>query len=107
SLDDAPRALVLCPARRLLGSAGQREQGTCVSHRNPSARNFGTDFLRKPEQPQCVRHRRSILADGRRDGVLRKLEVLRQPSVSERFVDWIQVLTLKILDERHLEKRSL
>ena len=69
----------------------------------PDATSLRTS-TRQAQQPDVVGDRRAILADGRRNRLLRHRELLGQPSVGLRFFDGVEVLALDILDERDLEQ---
>ena len=78
-----------------------------MSHGDATAGYFRADLLRQAKQPHDIRDRRSIFADRRGDCFLRQVEFFGQPTISERFIDRVQVFTLEVFDERHLEQRTL
>ena len=77
-----------------------------MAHRQPARRDLSADLLGKLEKSKDVGDRRAILADRRRDGLLRQLKLVGEAPIGQRLVDRIQVLALDVLDERHLEERT-
>ena len=53
----------------------------------------------KLEQPQSVRHRRPASADLFRDLLLGHSKAIAHDLVGSRLFDWIQILTLQVLDQ--------
>src|SRR5690606_35487564 len=57
------------------------------------------------EQAHGVGDRRAALADLRRDGLRREVELVAEPLEGARRLDGVQILPLEVLDERSLEGR--
>ena len=76
-------------ARRLTlgGCIGQREERSRVSHRQRTGREVAADFVRQAQQTQVIRDRRSILANRRRNLVLRETELVNETLICKRLVD--------------------
>ena len=83
---------------------GQRQQRASVPGRQSPGCKIAANFLRQSEQAHEVRDRTAILADCCRDLILRQREVFSETLIRERFIDRVQVLALKILDQSELEQ---
>ena len=86
---------------------GNAEQRTRVAHRQRARREVGAHFLGQPQQPDVIGDRRSILADGVGDLLLREVEIVHEPAIGVRFLDRIQVFALDVLDERDRQQPGL
>ena len=82
----------------LLGSVGERQQRACVAHRQARRRHFGPHLVGQLQQPQHVRDRRAVLADGVGDVFLRQMELVGETPVGERLVDRIEIFALDVFD---------
>ena len=69
--------------------------------------HVGAHVFRQFQEPQKIRDRRAVFADGGRDLVLRETEFIGQAPIRLRFVDRVEILALDVFDERHLEQRPL
>src|SRR5215510_5678723 len=54
-----------------------------------------------------IRDRRAVLPHCGSDVLLLQLELFGQPSVCERFFDWIEIFSLNVLDQCHFQERAL
>src|SRR5262249_2849262 len=85
----------------------KRQQRARVAHRKHSRRHLRTNFVRQFQEPEMVGDRRTVLPYRRRDVFLRQVKLLGKASIGQRLLDGIEVFTLDVLDERHLEQRPL
>ena len=104
SRTDSPRAIDVAGEVALILLLLERQQRARVAHGEPSRGHLVLHVLRQLEQPEQVRHRRPVLADRRRDFLLRQVELVRQPFEPEGFLDRVEVFALDVLDERPLEQ---
>src|SRR5207253_4097002 len=83
---------------------GNREQRPGVSHAELAGHDGLLDGVREAQEAQRVRDRRPLLADARREFLLRQPVLLDQALVRLRLLDRVEVLALDVLDQRDLER---
>ncbi len=88
----------------LVGPVGGAEQGAGVAGGQVAVGHHLLDGGRQLEQAQRVAHRRSALADPRRDLVVGEVEVLDQLLVGGRLLERVEVLAMDVLDQGVLER---
>jgi hypothetical protein len=74
-----------------------------LAHREIAALDHLAHRRRQLEQTQRIGHGGAVLADALGQVLLREAVLVEQSLVRLRFLDWIQVLALQVLDERQCE----
>ena len=75
-----------------------------MSRRERARREIGSDLFRQLQQSHEVGDRAAVFSNGRGDLFLRQREIVGEPLIRQRFIDRIEAFSLKVLDERELEK---
>ena len=88
----------------LKGAIGCREESPCMTHREPALVHQLLDRRWELEQPERVGDRRAALADLRGDRLVGKPEVLDQLLVRRRLLERVEVVAVKVFDQRVLER---
>ena len=86
---------------------GKAEDDLGMSNREASFADKILDDLRQFQQPHRIGHHRTAFADFDGNFLLRELELPGQLFVAMRFLDGIEIFTLKIFDERQFEHRAV
>lgn len=82
----------------------ERQQGARVAHAELPSGHRIAHVVGQLEQAQEVRDRRTVLADGGGNLLLRQRELVCETAIPQRAIDRVEIFPLDVLDERPLEK---